>query len=142
MALSLLILKNIADGFNNYFVNIGPRLSSSIPDTNVSPEHFLYNIPSPQNSLFFTPTDQVEVHKLCASLKSGTSPGYDDIKSDVVKAVKHLIARPLAHIFNLSMLTGIVPIQFKIAKVVPIFKSGNSDVCSNYHPISVAPCVF
>ncbi len=97
------------------------------------------NIPSPPNSLFFRPTDYEEVHKLCASLKAGKSPGYDDIKPDAVKAVKHLIAHPLVHIFNLSMSTGIVPDQFKLAKVIPIFKSGNSDVCNNYRPISVLP---
>ena len=32
---------------------------------------------------------------------------------------------PLAHIFNQSFLTGTVPDNMKIAKIVPIFKSGN-----------------
>ena len=32
--------KTIADGFNNYFVNIGPTLASKIPDNNVSHRHF------------------------------------------------------------------------------------------------------
>ena len=32
------------------------------------------------------------------------------------------IVKPLVHIFNLSIMTGIVPIKMKIAKVVPIFK--------------------
>ena len=81
------------------------------------------------------PTDRDEVINLCATLQVDSSPGYDDIKPAFVKAVKHLIAYPLVHIFNLS----IVPDQPKLAKVVPIYKSGDSDLCNNYRPISVFP---
>ena len=131
--------KTIADGFNKFFINIGPKLSSDIPDMNVSPSHFLNNIRSPPNSFFLAPTDFDEVFDICSSLKAGSSPGHDDIKPDVVKAVKHLIASPLVHIFNLSMSTGIFPDQLKLAKVVPIFKSGDVHLCNNYRPISVLP---
>ena len=86
-----------------FFINIAPRLSNGIPDINVSPNHFWNNIPSPQNSLFFNPTDHDEAIKICASLKAGASPGYDDIKPDIVKSMSHLLAYPLFHIFNLSM---------------------------------------
>ena len=101
-------------------INIAPRLSNGIPDINVSPNHFLNNIPSPKKSLFFNPTDHDEVIKICASLKACASPGYDDIKPDVVKSVSHLLAYPLVHIFNLSMSTGFVSDQFKLDKVVAI----------------------
>ena len=84
---------------------------------------------------FLAPTDRDEVINLCASLKVDSSPGYDDIKTAVVKDVKHLIAYPLVHIFNLSIATGIVPDQLKLAKVVPIYKSDDSDLCNNYRPI-------
>ena len=36
----------------------------------------------------------------------------------------------LSHIFNKSLLSGIVPSQLKIAKVNPIFKSGDNQVFS------------
>ena len=45
----------------------------------------------------------------------------------------------MVHIFNLSISTGLVPDQLKLAKVVPIYKSGDSDLCNNYRPISVLP---
>ena len=44
------------------------------------------------------------------------------------------------HIFNLSISKGIFPDKLKIAKVTPIFKSGDSTVLTNYRPISVLPC--
>ena len=33
--------KSIADGFNSYFVNIGPTLASKIPENNLSHRQFL-----------------------------------------------------------------------------------------------------
>ena len=42
------------------------------------------------------------------------------------------IADPLVYIINLSISSGIVPDNMKIAKVVPIFKKGNKDDVNNY----------
>ncbi len=129
----------IADHFNSYFVNLGPNLASKIQTADVSFNEFLKNIISPVDSLFLSPTDDDEVTKLCMSLKSSASSGHDDIKPEIVKTVSALIASPLAHIFNLSLASGIVPNQLKIARVVPIFKSGDRHNSSNYRPISVLP---
>ena len=44
---------------------------------------------------------------------------------------------PLSHIINCSLLTGIVPSDFKIAKVVPIYKNGKRHSPYNYCPASM-----
>ena len=49
------------------------------------------------------------------------------------------IALPLTHIINTSLVTGVVPSKFKIAKVIPIFKAGQCDDMYNYRPISILP---
>ena len=41
------------------------------------------------------------------------------------------------HLCNLSFITGIVPKELKLAKVVPVFKSGANNEFTNYRPISV-----
>ena len=46
---------------------------------------------------------------------------------------------PLKHIFNLSLLNGVFPDSMKIARVIPLFKSGNTKEFSNYRPISLLP---
>ena len=51
------------------------------------------------------------------------------------------IAPVLSHIFNRSSLTSIVPSQLKIAKVNPVFKSGDNQVFSNYRPIFILPSI-
>ena len=37
----------------------------------------------------------------------------------------------------MSLIEGVFPSELKLAKVVPIFKSGESDKVTNYRPISV-----
>ena len=74
------------------------------------------------------------------TLKSNKSPGYDGISSNVVKTLFDSIASPLKHIFQLSIKTGKFPDSLKIAKITPIFKSGETFCLTNYRPISVLPC--
>ena len=49
------------------------------------------------------------------------------------------IAESLCDMFNLSIATGVFPDSWKIARVVPIFESVQSNDRSNYRPISVLP---
>ena len=48
--------------------------------------------------------------------------------------------KPLLHVFNLSLQTGIFPDKLKIARVTPLFKGGENYELENYRPISVLPC--
>ena len=43
----------------------------------------------------------------------------------------------IAHIAHPTMKEGVFPSELKLAKVVPIFKSGDSSKITNYRPISV-----
>ena len=54
-----------------------------------------------------------------------------------MKKVINQIADPLAHLFNRSFITGIVPNKFKIAKVSPVLKGGDPTNIDNYRPISL-----
>ena len=129
--------KTIAEHFNRYFVNVGPNLAASIPQTNKSFESFVS-----ENEQVFNeaPLTDDELLKAFASLKSNKSPGLDDIFSNVIKFVVGALVRPIKHIFNLSLEKGIFPDNLKIARITPIFKSGNEEFVNNYRPISVLPC--
>ena len=56
-----------------------------------------------------------------------------------IKEVLDLIVQPLTYITNLSLSSGIVPDQMKIARVVPLFKTGDLSQFTNYRPVSVLP---
>jgi len=43
---------------------------------------------------------------------------------NVLVETANILARPLAHILNISLQTGKVPDKFKVVKVIPIYKKG------------------
>ena len=71
-------------------------------------------------TFFFQTVNEEEIIKLIKKLGSSKSPGHDGIKSDLVKQIAEEIALPLKIIFNISLYTGSVPDDWKIAKVVSI----------------------
>ena len=56
-----------------------------------------------------------------------------------IKMVINVIVKPLTFICNQSFLAGIFPHGMKIAKVIPISKSGEKNIFSNYWLISILP---
>jgi len=89
---------------------------------------------------FLSVTDK-EVLKYLKGIKRKCAVGLDDIPASFLKDTKFVVAKPLTHIINCSLRSGVVPSDFKLAKVVPIFKSGPRDNFDNYRPISVLPAV-
>ena len=65
-------------------------------------------------------------------MKDNKSPGVDGISSKMLKEIAEEISVPLAIVFNLFIQEGIVPLEWKIANVVPIFKKGNRCKPENY----------
>ena len=51
-----------------------------------------------------------------------------------------IIAMPLSHIINCSLISDIATTKLKIAKVIPILKNGHHEDMHNYRPISILPC--
>ena len=70
------------------------------------------------------------------------SPWWDNFQSTVIKDTSDLLLLPLTHLLNLSITQGVFPDELKIAKVIPIFKSGDSAQIGNYRPVSVLPFFF
>ena len=56
-------------------------------------------------------------------------------------AVNHLVG-PLCHIYNLSLKTGKIPKDWRLARVAPIYKKGPKGEAGNYRPVSLTsvPC--
>ena len=120
---------DIANRFCYYFSNIGPNLAKRIQSI------FFWRFPSILNL-----ATQEEIVDLACKVPVGKSAEYDNIPMPIIKRSIGSISSPLTHIINLSVIHGIVPDELKIARVVPIFKSGDKALFSNYRPISVLPC--
>ena len=56
-----------------------------------------------------------------------------------IKECINCIISPLTSIFNLSITNGAVPDETKIARVIPLYKSGAHNVFTNYRLVSILP---
>ena len=56
------------------------------------------------------------------NMKENKSPGVDGISPKLLKETVVQISSPLAHVFNMSQQEGIVPLEWKEANSIPIFK--------------------
>ena len=129
--------KHMAEHFNNFFTSIGKKLQKSIPPTK---KHFSSFLKNTNNLNFFiTPTTVEEVNDLISDLKASKSKGPSSLSRKILKQVNDTIASPLAELINKSFQNCIFPDIFKIAKVIPIFKSESRVLCNNYRPISLLP---
>ena len=52
-----------------------------------------------------------------------------------------MIAPHLLNVVNASLVSGILPSEWKVATVVPILKAGSPEEQNNYRPVSVIPTV-
>ena len=59
----------------------------------------------------------------------------------MLKIAAGVLAPSLAFLFNQSISSGIVPTEWKLARVTPIFKKGKRQGVNNYRPISIIPAV-
>jgi hypothetical protein len=59
----------------------------------------------------------------------------------VLKDCANVIAKPLTHIINSSLTTGVFPTDWKLSKLIPIPKSKPYNRVENYRPISVIPAI-
>ena len=124
----------IANGFNDYFVNIGPTLASKIKSEGLSHRSFLHN--DLYESFFLDPTNEVEIMNIISHLKEG-APGRDEIVTRNLKCISDSIAYPLAWVANLSFQQGVFPRELKTAVITPLYKAKDPMMFNNYRPISL-----
>ena len=74
-----------------------------------------------------------------AGINASKATGLDGINPRFLKLSHDLIAEPICRIINCSLTTGTIPIDWKIAKVSPLYKDGSRNEILNYRPISVLP---
>jgi hypothetical protein len=82
-------------------------------------------------------TSQVHICDIIKSLQPKNSCDIDGLSTKLLQKISTEISWPLAHIFNLSLTTGVFPSRLKSSRTVPIYKAGRSDLCDNYRPISL-----
>ena len=128
----------IANAFNTYFTTIGESLANELPQSDIDPISYL----NPVNSSFSL--EKLNVETVIESLKavnSNKATGPDNIPGRVLKIAAEFLFPSLTAIFNRSLSMGIYPDDWKMARVLPIFKSGEKSDLGNYRPISIISAI-
>ena len=127
----------IAESFNEFYAEVGKNLASKIP---ASKNHFSSYLSKCQSNMPFKALSIEELREAFQTLPSNKSPGIDKFSANIVKYVWDIIEPIILYIFGLSINDGTFPDPLKIAKVTPVYKSGDTFDVGNYRPISVLSC--
>lgn len=130
-------VNDIVNTFNEYFVNVGFKLAQEIVEQRNEERPDEVDIPSNIHSIFIRGTHEMEILDIVNNCKNKKSTDCNDIDMSLLKNIIEYIVKPFTYICNQSFLTGIFPNNMKIAKIIPIFKSGDRHLFSNYRPISL-----
>lgn len=68
-------------------------------------------------------------------------PGLDDMHPKLLFELRGELIKPLTKLFNFSMKNGVVPLEWREAGVVPLFKKGKKSEPENYRPVSLTSLI-
>ena len=130
----------ICTHFNKYFTSIADKLNEKkygdLANPGAVPD-FRDFLNSPvTNTIFLKPIVFSEISDIIRKLNSNKS---SDFSPRILKLFNYQFSSILTHLFNNCMNNAVFPSELKVAKVLPLFKSGDRNSVSNYRPISILP---
>jgi hypothetical protein len=123
-----------ADQFNEFFSMIGTNVTSHFDEE----PNLLWKGPESIYKFSFDTILGTDVTKLLKQLSVKSSLDVLNFDSKLLRLSHGHISDHLTLMFNLSLRDGVVPHDWKYARITPIYKGkGNVDQPVNYRPISV-----
>ena len=101
-------------------------------------KHFHKGLTDYLGQLIVTPT---MVAMKIRHMKDNKSPGVDGIPPKLLLEIVEQISIPLATVFNLALEEGVVPLEWKEANIIPLFKKGSRSKSENYRPVSLTSVI-
>lgn len=120
-----------ADAFNIYFVSVFNNCNDNSPPVPCT-------LPESLDSIAIT---ESQVQSLLRNLIESKATGPDGIPGCLLKRCSQVIAPSLCALFEISIESGVVPSEWKLANVVPVPKKGDTQEVTNYRPISLLSVV-
>ena len=124
---------NTANYINEFFTGIGPKLAQQYNQT------WSYKGIETDIVLDDFHTEIVEILCLCKNININKSSCINHLSSEIIRDAFMAIPNKVVELFNLSFDLCEVPDEWKIAKVTPLPKSGNSKDVGNLRPVSILP---
>ena len=137
----------VAEKFNSFYTTVASKLVERLPESvnkfgKSSVKIFYHNRGVVPDSYTFSVVSENKVlgylNRLIANkLSANKATGLDGIPSLFVRDGASIIACPLSHVINLSLIQGTIPDDLKSARVVPLFKKNDRTEVGKYRPVSI-----
>ena len=125
---------DIAEKLNDFFSSVFTK-----EDLSKLPTPLLaYTGSSPLSNI------QIPPHKVkdkLDNLRISAAPGPDKLFPRLLRELSNVIMLPLSMIFSASFQEGLVPQDWKLANITPIFKRGSKGDAGNYRPVSLTSVI-
>ena len=124
-----------ADFINDFFADIGPKLAEKI-DMNdpINRPNMTYK--SLMNEMHAT---EVEVLNAVKEIDIYKSSSIDNLSSQILKDAFTVLIPQVTYMYNCSFESNKFPDLWKMAKVIPLQKTGNRSDVNNLRPVSLLP---
>ena len=117
----------VANSFCEYLITIAINLKSK----SIVLHDFVWSKPAKENlpsqvtesQFTFKAVKESDLLIELKNLKQEKASGLDNFSSGLLKDVALVLTRRLTFIINLSLETGVVPRECRVAKVIPLYKS-------------------
>jgi len=122
--------QELAEEFNAFFTTVFTK-------EDASSVHSLQQLFCQYGELSDVHVDNQVVRKKLDKLRYDKAPGADDMHPRYLKEIAEEICSPLTMILRKSLDQGVIPEDWRMANVSPIFKKGCRSEASNYRPVSL-----
>ena len=121
-----------AELFNNYFNSVFKR-DNCVP---LHEDYFFSGFDNDNQSLSNITLSPSMVREFLDQLNTTKSWGADEITPRLLKECSKSLSIPLCTLFNKQLDSGCFPKVWKVANLVPVFKSDDREMAQNYRGIS------
>ena len=133
--------KKVASKFNKFFASIGNKVARKLQVVakDAWKKYESNDESDSQDKLELRQVDCRNVREILKSLKVNKAAGVDKIPAKLIRDAEAELAPSINYLVNKSIKDSVVPAQWKVARVSPLYKAEDRLQTENYRPISVLP---
>ena len=118
--------------------NLFNKFFNSVFTPNSSPQKSIHTVNDMDDSISF---EEEDVSQYLSLLDPAKAMGIDNIPNSVLKHCSRSLCSPIYHLFQQCVKQGYLPNEWRLHKIIPIYKSADKSSVKNYRPISLLCCI-
>ena len=138
-------MKSVAQTFAKFYSSLAESLLHNLPNSpnkfDINSVHHYYKNIKLKDNFNINLTTEKKVLKVLQFIDIPKAAGIDKISGRFLRDGANILARPTSNICNISISSGLLPSDCKIAKLKPLYKKESKTNPENIRPISLLPLI-